>query len=229
MINDVVETMNEITSTIPRKSSRASLKSQTRTALIQASIELFTELGYANTTLEAVAERANLHVQTLYRHFPSKELLAVAPERDNLEKFKTDVRLRDPEQPFTSFWREWVARSAGESQTRNRELLLRRIRGYIIPAVAGQGHEIMNEFLDLLENSLADEFHLDPRTSRYPRLFAAMLWEGNNYASHRWASNHGRSDLVQEVTEVIDDVCRLMQLWNSANTLAVGSKESDPR
>lgn len=220
--------MNQNPPPVAKHSSRRTRRSQTRAALIQASVELFAELGYAETTLEEVAERANLHVQTLYRHFPSKELLAVAPEQDGLDLFKAAFRQKDPEQLFSSFWREWAARSADNTQTRYREIYLRRLRSLQTPAVASQSHMLMNEYLDLLENGLADELHLDPKTSHYPRLFAAMLWEGTHHAVLRWAINHGRSDVVKEVTGVIDDVCKLMQLWKSANSLAVGKQASTP-
>ena len=206
--------MNQNPAPVAKPPSRRSRKLQTRAALIQASVELIAELGYAETTLEAVAERANLHVQTLYRHFPSKELLAVAPEQDSLDLFKAAVRQKDPELPFTSFWREWAAMSADTTQTRYRELHLQRMRSLQTPAVMSQFHALANEYLDLLENGLADELPLDPKTSHYPRLFAAMLWEGNHHATHKWVLNQGRSDLVEVVTEVIDDVCKLMQCGN---------------
>ena len=191
---------------------------------MQASVELFAELGYAETTLEAVAERANLHVQTLYRYFPSKELLATAPEQDNLDLFKAAVRQKDPELPFTSFWREWTATSSNTTQTMYREIYLQRKRSLQTPAVMSQFHALANEYLDLLENGLADELSLDPKTSHYPRLFAAMLWEGNHHAAQKWVLNQGRSDLVEIVTGVVDDVYKLMQLWKSANMLAVGKE-----
>ena len=90
---------------LPQRPAKATRKSKSHAALVKAAAELFEELGYADTTLDAVAERASLHVQTLYRHFPSKELLAIAPERDGLERFKAAVRKKDPDQVFTEFWR----------------------------------------------------------------------------------------------------------------------------
>ena len=60
--------------------ARARRKAETRASLIRSARELFTNLGYDNTTLEAVAKHADLHVQTLYRHFSSKEHLATASE-----------------------------------------------------------------------------------------------------------------------------------------------------
>jgi len=209
--------MNENSPPVPQRSGRATRKSQTRAALIRAAAELFAELGYADTTLEAIAVRANVHVQTLYRHFPNKESLAVAPERDLLERFKIAVRQKDPAQPFSGFWREWVSTSAEKTQTSYRQSLVQKITDTLhSPAVAGQLLPITKEYINLLENGLADELNLDPRASRYPRLFAAMMWGGNSAAAEKWADSYGRTDLAEEVTGVVDDVCMLMRVWMSA-------------
>jgi AcrR family transcriptional regulator len=210
--------MNENSPPASQRSGRATKKSQTRAALIQAAAELFAELGYADTTLEAIAVRANVHVQTLYRHFSNKELLAVAPERDLLERFKIAVRQRDPEQPFSGFWREWVMTNAERTQTRYRQSLVQKITDtFHSPAVAGQMLPITHEYINLLEFGLADELNVDPGTSRFPRLFAAMLMGGNAATAEKWADSYGRTDLAEEVAGVVDDVCTLMKLW-SANT-----------
>lgn len=49
-----------------------------------AAIDLFASKGYEETTLESIAKKAGLHVQTLYRHFPTKSDLAAAILHDHL-------------------------------------------------------------------------------------------------------------------------------------------------
>ncbi len=71
-------------------SLRERKKERTRHALVDAAYELFSTHGYQATTLEEVAELADVHVQTLYRYFPTKESLAL--ERiDEIHR-----RIRDP-------------------------------------------------------------------------------------------------------------------------------------
>ena len=203
---------------LPQRPAKATRKSKTRAALVNAAAELFGELGYADTTLDAVAERAGLHVQTLYQHFPSKELLAIAPEQDGLERFKAAVRQKSPDQVFTEFWREWIVASANRTQSRYRASFLRKLSDASFgPAVAGQQQAITKEYLTLLELGVAEELQLDPRTSRVPSLFAAMLWGGNVAVGHRWAASFSRTDLVEEVAAVVGDVRSLMRLWLDAN------------
>ena len=53
----------------PKREQR---KQASRAALVEAAIELFGSQGFEETKLEDVADRAGLHVQTLYRHFANK-------------------------------------------------------------------------------------------------------------------------------------------------------------
>ncbi|GAB2767687.1 TetR/AcrR family transcriptional regulator [Amycolatopsis magusensis] len=45
---------------------------RSRTAILSAAIELVTESGYAKTSIEAIAARAGVGKQTIYRWWPSK-------------------------------------------------------------------------------------------------------------------------------------------------------------
>lgn len=47
----------------------------TRSRIIQAAIELFSERGYSGATTRAIAERAGVNEVTLFRHFGTKENL----------------------------------------------------------------------------------------------------------------------------------------------------------
>jgi AcrR family transcriptional regulator len=43
--------------------------------MVEVAVELFIEQGYDDTTMEQIAERAEVGTSTLYRYFPSKDLL----------------------------------------------------------------------------------------------------------------------------------------------------------
>jgi len=63
--------------TVPRGRGRPKLVSdeQRRADLVELAMGVFTELGYARTTMDIVAARARVSKQTLYRFFPSKTAL----------------------------------------------------------------------------------------------------------------------------------------------------------
>ncbi|HUB21343.1 MAG TPA: TetR family transcriptional regulator [Streptosporangiaceae bacterium] len=57
-------------------------KLRTRRALADAAMRLFTENGFDNTTLEEVAEEAEVSKSTFFRFFPAKEAAAVEAETE---------------------------------------------------------------------------------------------------------------------------------------------------
>src|SRR6266481_5109482 len=57
-------------------------KLRTRRALAEAALRLFTEKGFDTTTLEDVAEEAEVSKSTFFRFFPAKEAAAVEAETE---------------------------------------------------------------------------------------------------------------------------------------------------
>lgn len=55
-----------------------------REAILQAATQLFYERGFAATSMEAVAERADVSKMTVYSHFPDKPALLVASFERNI-------------------------------------------------------------------------------------------------------------------------------------------------
>lgn len=182
-------------------------KRRTRAALVDAGRELFGRNGFAATTMEQVAEQADVHVQTLYRHFPSKEALALAPERERFEGFRKQVE--DPERNVgtLTLWRTWVEAWAREVCEQRREGFLARARDRErTPSLAVAQLRLWHDYEDLLTAMLARDAGCDPDQDRLPRLVACMLWGGNHAALRRWVAADGRGDLVGEVLGVIDEV-----------------------
>jgi len=74
-------------------------------AILQAAAETFSELGYARTTTNKIAERAGVSVGSLYQYFPNKDsLLAALLARHHQEVHqvvgKGVVRLADAKIPL---------------------------------------------------------------------------------------------------------------------------------
>ena len=188
-------------------------KQRTRAALIDAAIGLFSTKGYDDTTLEEVADHAGLHVQTLYRHFPSKPELAIAVDRRQIEQFRRAIE--DPARTTTTFefWRERIVLNTTQLQeeagglSNFRALVRQQHRS---PSIALRLHTLNDEYGDLLTASLAKDFDVDPETNRLPRLVACMLVAGNRHVVNQWALE-GAFDLADEAVAVADHVARLFQ------------------
>ena len=64
-----------------RMKRRAEAEEQTRLRITEAAVELHGSIGPARTTITAVAERAGVQRQTVYRHFPTEDDLLTKPHR----------------------------------------------------------------------------------------------------------------------------------------------------
>ncbi|MFF7351268.1 TetR family transcriptional regulator [Streptomyces filipinensis] len=69
-------------------------KQRTREALLRAALELFTTRGYEHTTVDEIAEAADVSPRTFFRYFAGKEDAAFAVQGMTEEHFVAAVRGR---------------------------------------------------------------------------------------------------------------------------------------
>jgi len=72
---------------------------RTRAQIVEVALDLFLDQGYGDTTMEQVAERAEVGLSTLYRYFPSKDLLLLEPLMRTFD-FATLLAARPDEEPL---------------------------------------------------------------------------------------------------------------------------------
>jgi AcrR family transcriptional regulator len=68
-------------------------KIRTKATIQREACRLFDENGYANTTVEQIAEAAEVSPSTFFRYFPSKELVLMA---DDLDRVTIEALARQP-------------------------------------------------------------------------------------------------------------------------------------
>jgi AcrR family transcriptional regulator len=75
-------------------------KAATRNAIMTAADRLFTERGYVETTLEDIANAADVGVRTIYLHFDSKSAMLLAYFDDWLDAFVDAICARPVDEPI---------------------------------------------------------------------------------------------------------------------------------
>ncbi|MFJ6754729.1 MULTISPECIES: TetR/AcrR family transcriptional regulator [unclassified Streptomyces] len=92
-------------------------KAQTRQALTDAAVQLFTERGFDNVGVREVAEAADVSLSTLFKHFPSKEALVFDLDTDIESALVAAVRDRAPGQTVLHALRDHMVRTRTSVRT----------------------------------------------------------------------------------------------------------------
>src|SRR6202050_5801273 len=84
-------------------------KRRTREAIQKAAFELFAERGYRDTTINDIAERAEVAPRTVTVHFPAKEELPLGAEPFTLASLSERLSARRPHESALEALRDWMA------------------------------------------------------------------------------------------------------------------------
>ncbi|MEM1132105.1 MAG: TetR/AcrR family transcriptional regulator [Pseudomonadota bacterium] len=182
---------------------RQKKKAETRKKILEASLELFFERQLDDVTLEDVAERAGIHVQTLYRHFPNKVSLMVAGDELWLDRFRSYMS-KDHDSDTFEMWREWLIfayREFLKDIGKYRKLYQHKAES--MPALFGLWR-IQIDYENELCQSLAKDFRMSADDVGMPRLVAGMLIAGNAAVIRRFIRQE--TDFMRETLETVDRV-----------------------
>src|ERR1700758_4471653 len=127
-------------------------KRRTRQAIQTAALELFAERGYRETTINDIAERADVAPRTVTVHFPTKEELLFDAEPFTLDSLIAVLAARGSDKSALDALRAWMASTmtaldSGESSGRVWER--RALRAHIItaePELRGRARASYHEF-----------------------------------------------------------------------------------
>src|ERR1700756_4880077 len=84
-------------------------KQRTRLAIQDAAFELVAERGYRETTINAIADRADVAPRTVTVHFPTKEELLFDAEPFTLESLVSVLEARESHESALDALRGWMA------------------------------------------------------------------------------------------------------------------------
>jgi AcrR family transcriptional regulator len=184
-------------------------KLRIRRALADAALRLFTEKGYAATTLEEVADQADVSKSTFFRFFPAKEAAAIEAEAELWSAYLDALSGHELSGEVLEALHRTLAVAVAslEASWDERFLATRRLvaaepalRGYLDHYRAG----VKNELIALLARKL----RLDGEDLRL-FVLAELTISAFSLAGRRWVRNNaqgGRKALIKRFDDAISAV-----------------------
>jgi AcrR family transcriptional regulator len=172
-------------------------------------LRLFAEKGYAQTTVDEIADAAAISPRTFFRYFPSKEDVVLWDEYDPLTLELLEAR--PAEEPLIETFRAIIRETLGGLYRRDPERLLMRIR------LAATVPEVRARFLDEQTHGieeLAEPFAAKRRASIDDlslRVAASALLSAVAVACDIWQKGGGKADLLalfDDATDALGAVAR---------------------
>lgn len=129
---------------------------RTRAAISSAALELFESQGYDATTMEQIAEKAEIAPTTLYRYYPTKDSTLVAHLVPDFGHLADDLRSRPVDEPLdVALGRALHHRLRHADDSTAQLLLLRRLIDEV-PAARARVWDSWYAEIALLEEAIAD-------------------------------------------------------------------------
>jgi TetR/AcrR family transcriptional regulator, regulator of mycofactocin system len=171
-------------------------KQETRRALEQAALRLFAERGYEQTTVEEIAEAADVAVRTFFRYFSSKQhVLFGDVVTDRVGRLRTELAARPAdEDPIDSIRAVSdlldFADSDEEQAILARLDLMRRQ-----PTLTSRYLDLIHQLRLVVVEFVAMRTGLDPREDLYPLLVAGATSSAWDASLMLWAASDGQRSL----------------------------------
>lgn len=197
-------------------------KQKTREAIQRAALRLFSKQGYEETTVEEIAEAADISPSTFFNYFPTKEDVVLY---DMYDPLTIEMILKRPkDEPLNTVARQ-VLQAMGELFERDKEMMLERGKLFMeVPELRARMWDELERTQNLFAQVLAertrrrvDDFELRVTT----RIFVAAMYE----AALEWMRGNGREPLAALADRALD----VMEQGASLSTIAKAQPSRRPR
>lgn len=170
---------------------RSKQKQQTRKQLMHSAMTLFVDTGYDKVTLSQIAAHADIHVQTLYKHFPTKTSLATSYFDLFTDLTLSTIESLSPQQDVYRFWKKNALLQLNTLMAADNALAIFQMIHQNEELLASTQHR-----LRLVEDKLCEAFanqQLPPkREAIEARLLAGMLMSSYRDAHFAWIRSDGK-------------------------------------
>lgn len=177
-----------------RESLRERKKHATRKAIEDAAWDLFAERGYAATSVDDIAARADIAPRTFFRYFRTKEEVLYGEFDAAMEEFASAFRSRPTDEPiFASLQAAMEITSRSYQKDR-----LKMVERHEIQKRAGMqdlGESIKQRFVKAITDLVLEREQDNPEGELIARLVAGTVVTCQTVANDYWLEHGATSDL----------------------------------
>jgi AcrR family transcriptional regulator len=176
-------------------------KRRTKETIRREAMRLFEEHGYEATTIEQIADAAEVSPSTFFNYFPTKEDVLLDDGNDRM--LAALVAARPGDEPLGVAIRRALAQWMAGAFERDREMILTQGRlGLEVPAVRARIWAEMEKGQDLLRAVIAERTGRDPDEFEL-RVEAWVLMTAMTAASLEWVRHDGRENILDLVNRAL--------------------------
>jgi AcrR family transcriptional regulator len=169
-------------------------KLKTRRSIQEHALRLFGEHGYEATTVEQIAEAAEVSPSTFFRYFPTKEDTVLTDEYDPI--MVQSLRAQPPELSPVAALRAGLFEIVGVMMAADQRRIIERSRFVLaVPALRSRQRDQLGETQRMLGEALAERAGRPADDFEIQAFTAALLavWE---VTITRWVESDGEGDLL---------------------------------
>lgn len=180
----------------PAQGLRERKKAKTRAAIQEHAVRLFCRQGYDATTVEQIAEAAEVSTSTVFRYFPTKEDLVITDEYDPLliAAFQRQETGLSPVQALRNALRTTFQMMSPEEVTVQRERIMLVLS---VPPLWGASLRNLTEMMAMLGNLVASRVGR-PADDPAVRAFSGAVFGVMLEVMFRW-SKEPEMDILSEL------------------------------
>ena len=183
-------------------------KEETRKKIISKAVDLFNKQGFEQTTVEQIAEAADVAKGTIFNHFPVKEAIVLAYVQKRLKEVRPEIVKRVETMPDTharltalfNLTNEWLENSFNED-------VIKKYMTYMIQTLldTAKNQEARSGYGDILQSiiSMGQEKGEIRRDIPAGTLAIYMDWQ-NALVMMAWLAYPGvsKTDMINRMTDL---------------------------
>tara|TARA_R110000823_G_scaffold45007_2_gene116194 strand:+ start:527 stop:1210 length:684 start_codon:yes stop_codon:yes gene_type:complete len=201
----------------PRRTER---RKRTRAKILKVAAKQFSEGGYGPTTMQSIADEADIHVTTLFMHFNSKSDLALSIVTTSADELRERASNARGEVGFFEYFRREVRTLVDALKTSAQPGLMfwNTQRGDNELAFAWTAFE--REQRNIYAEFIAEEYEVDRANDYRPDLTVSLVLSSIILAHKKWSRAPAKLSLEAEV-----DACLEIAETAARNMLAASESE----